>query len=205
MINDLSSPVNYDNPAFTINTDDENLINEVVPYKLVVKFTDYQGNDASLYESTADITYKSPCPYAGDADKSYTTFTAITGTIAQDAYTGASPEIDIDSLYTVEAAFCVSTITYACTAVSGPDVNGVATTYTGTDYPFTLCSLDSATNKLIVSANEDNYKTTNDATVNMPPGTYTFTITGTTPSETGVTPVTVTTTVTWVLVDPCAS
>lgn len=37
----------------------------------------------------------------------------------------------------------------------------------------------------------------------MPPGVYTFTITGKTPVATGITQVSVTTTVTWELVDPC--
>lgn len=155
-----------------------------------------------MYESTANIIYKSPCPYAGDTTLSYTTFTAVTGSITQDAYTNTNLEIDIDDLYTVVADFCVDTITYACTAVSGPDIDGDPASYTGTSYPATLCSLDSD-NKLIVSAGPDNYKTTSDATVNMPPGTYTFTITGTTPTATGVTAQTVTTTVTWTLEDPC--
>ena len=59
-----SSPLSYDNtnaPNFSLYSDDETLIGEVVPYKMTVKFTDYQQTTASKYESSEDISYISPC------------------------------------------------------------------------------------------------------------------------------------------------
>lgn len=57
---------------------------------------------------------------------------------------------------------------------------------------------------MTVSADDNNY-TNLAATDNMPPGIYTFTITGTTESETGIVETVKTTTVTWELTDPCAT
>ena len=141
-IDGTSSPVKYVNPAFTINSDDEDLIGEVVPYKMTVVFADYQQITAAKYESTNTITYKAPCPLVGDTDLSYTTFTAVPHTFATDAYTTQLISIDIDSLYTVIAEFCSDTITYECVEVTGPDGLGGTKTFTGTDYPATLCELN---------------------------------------------------------------
>lgn len=44
-----SEPLSYTNPSFTINTDDDTLIDAVVPYQLTVKFADYQGSNADIY------------------------------------------------------------------------------------------------------------------------------------------------------------
>ena len=88
VIGSIDQPLAYSNPNFTIDTDDDTLIGDVVPYKLTVKFADYLGDDAAKYESTSAITYVDTCPLAGDSNLSYTTFTAITGTIATDAYSG---------------------------------------------------------------------------------------------------------------------
>ena len=203
VIGSTDQPLAYSNPNFKIESDDKTLIGDVVPYKLTIKFEDYLGADASKYESMSTITYISPCPYVGDSTKAYTKFEAITGTIATDAYSGSNLTIDIDSLYDVEADFCDDTIVYECTAVTRADGQGDFDTYTGTDYPKALCSLDDD-NILTVSAGPSNYLSTSDPTVNMPPGTYTFTITGKSVLTAGITQHTVTTTVTWTLTDPCA-
>ena len=99
--------------------------------------------------------------------------------------------------FAVSPDFCEETITYACIGVSGPDGSGGTTTFTGTEYPNTLCSLDAEDN-LKVLAGPNNY-VNQDAEFNMRPGTYVYTIEGTTLGGD-----TVTTTFTWTVIDPCA-
>ena len=148
---------------------------------------DYTQATADTYETSSTITFTSPCSRVGDTNLAWTTFTADPDTFTDDAYTTVSQDFDVTDLFTVEADFCLDTLTFACTGVSGPDGSGGTKVYNiaGTDYPATLCSLTS--NVLTVSAGPDQYKEVNDLTKHMRPGVYTFTITATTVSETGVT------------------
>ena len=150
-------PVSYTNPNFSIDSDAEALIDDVVPYKLTVKFADYQGADADIYESESTITYQSPCPLVGDTSLSYTAFTAITGTLATNAYTGTAVTFDVSTLFSVTPAFCADEIIYSCASVTGPDGSSGVATFTGTDYPATQCPDSFTANMLSVQAGPTNY------------------------------------------------
>jgi len=195
-----STPLSYDStsaPNFSLYSDDENLIGEVVPYKMTVKFTDYQQTTASKYESSENISYISPCQHVGEDDNlAYTSFTGTAYTFPHDKYSGNEESIQVSDRFTVTPDFCEETITYACISVTGPDGAGGTKTFTGTEYPNTLCTLDDEDN-LKVQAGPNNY-VNQDAAFNMPPGTYTYTIEGTTLGGD-----TVTTTFTWTVIDPC--
>ena len=79
--------------------------------------------------------------------------------------------------------------------MTGPDTAGTTITYTAGTYPKSLSAL--ASNVLSVVAGPTNY-VDQTAALNMPPGTYTFTVTGTTSGGD-----TLATTITWTLTDPC--
>lgn len=199
-----SEPLSYANEDFTINTSDDSLIDSSEPYQLIATLQDYTQATASKYDSQSTITYESPCPLAGDTNLSYTTFTATTGALETDSFSDSPKTIDVSTLFTVVASFCEDTIIYEVTKVTRPNGIGGLIEYTGSEYPKTLATLN-ASNVLTGQAGVPQYKTTDDADVNMPPGTYTFTITGKTPLKAGITQVTKTTTVTWTLTDPCSS
>ena len=156
------SPLSYESGVFTINTSDDTLIDDIVPYYLIVKFEDYQGADASVFETDSTIEYKSPCPLAGDTGLSYTTFTATTGTLLTNLYTATAETLNVSSLYTVVPSFCASTITYSCEQTSGPDDANDIVVYGAGTYPNGLCSLTN--NVISVVAGEDEYAATTPAT-----------------------------------------
>lgn len=89
-INGISDPVSFLGQTFTINSIDQNLIGEVVPYRVVAEFTDYKDvPGVSNYDQTSTITYESPCPLVTETGISYTTFQAKDPVVlANDDYTG---------------------------------------------------------------------------------------------------------------------
>lgn len=124
--------------------------------------------------------------------------TAVTGSFTADDYSNTVQTINVETLFSVTPAFCGETITYTCT-VSGVDSLGVTTSYSGTDYPQVLCNTlnNELNNDLSVLASSVNYASS-DSDVQIVPGTYTFTIRGTTTGGDFLD-----TTITWVLNDPC--
>ena len=193
--------LSYTNPTFSIETEEPDLIDEVVPYKLIVTLADYTQATADVYESQSTVTYISPCDKVGDTDIDYTTFETETDSFADDAYSGVPETYDVSDLFFVEADFCLETLAYTVTSVTGPDTTGAIITYNAGSYPYSLITLggDDST-EITVSAGPAQYTTTNDIAVNMPPGTYTFTIEGTSTGGDSLS-----TTLTWTLIDPCAS
>lgn len=184
--------------VFTIQTDDGSLIDGVFNYKLTVQFVDYLVFSAGKYEVTSTVTYLSPCADLLDPDVAYTSMSAVTGAFTADDYSNTVQTINVESLFTVSPAFCDETITYTCT-VSGVDSLGVTTNYGGTDYPQVLCDTlnNEMNNDLSVLADSVNYASS-DTDLQIVPGTYTFTIRGTTTGGDFLD-----TTITWVLNDPC--
>lgn len=133
---------------------------------------------------TATITYLDPCsdPFSFEG--------VAQDNAPDDKYSGTIIEYQINK-FTVDPTFCDSRITYTCESVIGPDSQ---------DYVTELCSSfdgtiqsDGSGGTLNLFADSDDYT---DGT--LPPGTYTFTIRGST--EVGTT---VDRTFTWTLIDPC--
>ena len=205
-IDDDDTPLAFNSPDFVVDTDDDALIGTMVPYSLTATFEDYQLTDAPDAAETVltnAVSYLDPCPVIGASGFSWTTFEASSGasTLTTDAYTEADIDIDANSLFNISPDFCDDTVTFTCTGVTGPDGSGGTTSYAAGTYPFSLCTITN--DELTVSAGPSNYRTTDNAAVYMPPGTYTFTIQAEAESASGVTAETRTKDVTWTLTDPC--
>jgi len=179
-IGDDDMPLAFDAPTYTVSTDDDTLIGEMVPYVLKATFTNYPlalAVDAAETELTDTVSYLDPCPVIGASGFEWTTFEATAGatSLTDDLYTDTDVELDVSTIFNISPDFCDDTVTYTCTTVTGPDGSGGTTTYTAGSYPFSLCTITNDV-EFTVSAGPTNYLSTDDPTLFMPPGTYTFTI-----------------------------
>lgn len=143
-------PLAYSLPNYTIDSDDDSLIGLTVPYYLSAVLQNYApvpNTGTALATSitfSSTIRYLDACPVVGSGALSWATFepTAGPNALTTDAYSGTAYSVDADDLFDISPDFCDQTITYECTQVTGPNVDGEIITYTGFSYPKELCALD---------------------------------------------------------------
>lgn len=173
------------------------LIDTTVPYSLTAEFANWPSATnptVSTSTATSDVLYLDPCDHL-------TTFTPATqDNIPDDTYSGTEFSWNLIE-FTVVPTFCIPTVTYTISNVSGPSLlrtepNGTHD-YTSffTNYDLTLDSDSTgpADGELLVSASQSHYDNQE-----LAPGTYTFTLMCTDQKGNSVT-----TTFTWTLLDPC--
>lgn len=168
-IGESDQPLAFGSGTFVIDTDDDSLIGQIVPYKQRAVFELYEPvagtgtSGATFAETSSVIRYLDPCPVIGSTGFDWTTFVANAGpnTLTTDDYSGEEFSIDVDTLFDVSPDFCDSTVVYECTSVTRPNGEGGTITYADLTFPKSLCTLD-ADNVLKVSADETQYTSVDD-------------------------------------------
>lgn len=185
-VDDTTAPVKYFGSEFkfTVFSEDLAIANTTEPFSVTAKFADWPTVTKS---ATENINFLHPCASLFDFQPTE----QIDPT--DDEYSGTARAFSL-TRFTVSPLVCEDTITYACTSVIGPD---------GEDYTAQLCAgfdgifdgdVDEGT--LSLTATTAQY-----LDGSLPPGTYTFTITGTPWGDQEQK----TADFEWFLIDPCGT